>query len=96
MLSVEKDVNLCHSQEIYLTNMENSTATKTGLDALKTASKKIVPKVAKATGESKGDQIANKIVKLKSVIGKYSRNVEKIVISPEKKEEILNELKQLL
>ena len=28
-------MNLCHSQEIYLTNMENSTATKTGLDALK-------------------------------------------------------------
>ena len=40
MLSVEKDMNLCHSQEIYLTNMENSTATKTGLDALKTTSKK--------------------------------------------------------
>ena len=33
--------------------------------------KKIVPKAAKATGESKGDKIANKIVKLKPVIGKY-------------------------
>ena len=33
-------MNLCHSQEIYLTNMENSTAAKTGLDALKTTSKK--------------------------------------------------------
>ena len=40
-----KNINFCHSQEIYLTNMEKilDTATKTGLDAPKTASIKGSP-----------------------------------------------------
>lgn len=42
-----------HLGEIYLTNMEKKlldTAKKTGLGALKTGSKKIVDKAAKAIG----------------------------------------------
>ena len=38
-------------------------ATKTGINALKTASKKIIHKAAEATGEFLGNKIAEKIVK---------------------------------
>ena len=44
------------------------TATKTGLDALKSASKKVVHKAAEAIGEFIGNNIADKIVKPKPVI----------------------------
>ena len=60
-------------------------ATKTGLDTLKTASKKITYKAVEVTGESIGNTTANKVVK-------PSRNVEEIIIPPKKREEILNEL----
>ena len=60
-------------------------ATKTGLDTLKTASKKITYKAVEVTGEFIGNKTANKIVK-------PSRNVEEIIIPPKKREEILNEL----
>ena len=43
-----------HSREIYLTNMEKQlldAATKTGVDTLKAASKKVVHKAAEATRE---------------------------------------------
>ena len=43
-------------------------ATKTALDALKTASKKVVHKAAEATGEYLGKTIANKIVKSKPLL----------------------------
>ena len=39
------------------------TATKTGVDALKTASEKVVHKAAEATGEFTGNKIADKIKK---------------------------------
>ena len=58
----------------------------TGLDSLKTASKKVVDK----TGEFVGNKIPDKIVKPKHVIN--PRNVEETIIPPEKREEILNEL----
>ena len=38
-----------------------NTTTKTGIDAAKTASKRIVPKTAEATGELIGKKIADKI-----------------------------------
>ena len=47
----------------------------TGLDALKTTSKKVFHKVAEATGEFTGNRIADKIVKPKHVIDENSRNV---------------------
>ena len=40
-----------------------NTATKTGLDDIKTASKKLVHKTAEATEELIGNKIADKIVK---------------------------------
>ena len=55
------------------------TATKTGIDSAKTASKRVVQKTAKATGDLVGNKIADKItsldkqkVKKKKVKGKKS------------------------
>ena len=69
------------------------TATKTQLDVLKTATKNSAHKAAEATGEFLG----NKIVKKKKVKSDHnSRNVEETIILPENREEILNELRQVL
>ena len=51
------------------------TVTKKGIDALKSASKKVVHKTAETIGELIGSKIADKIVKL-------SRNVKEITILP--------------
>ena len=40
------------------------TATKTGIDAAKTASKQVVQKTAEATGDSVGNKIVDKITSL--------------------------------
>ena len=72
----------------------------TGLDALKSASKKIVHKAAEATGEFLGNKIADGVAKSNDDnIAKpveTPRCFEDIIIPPEKREEILNELRQLL
>ena len=67
----------------------------TGLDALKTASKIVVHKAAEATGEFKGNKVTDKIVKQKPVIDENSRDAEKVIIPPEKREEISKELRQV-
>ena len=64
--------------------------------ATKTVFKKVVHKTAKRTGESIGNKFADKIVKPKSIYEMNSRNFEEIVTPPEKREEILNQLKQAL
>ena len=69
---------------------------ETGLDALKTATKKVAHKVAEAKGEFIENKIANKIVKPKAVPDDNSRNVEEIIIPSEQREEILKELRQVL
>ena len=51
-------------------------------DPLKSASKKVVHKAVKATGESIGNKIEDKVVK----IDENSRNVDEIIIPPEKRE----------
>ena len=40
------------------------TATKTGIDAAKTASERVVPKTAEATGDLIGNKITDKITSL--------------------------------
>ena len=40
------------------------TATKTGIDAAKTASKRVVQKTAEATGDLTGNKIADKITSI--------------------------------
>ena len=76
--------NLSNKYEKKLMN----TAAKTGLKAAKTASKKGTHKTAEATGELRGYKIAEKIVKPKPVSDENSRNVEEIVIPPEKRQDI--------
>ena len=72
------------------------TTAETGLDPLKTVPKKVVHKAAEATGNFTGNKIADKIDKPKLVSGKKSIDAEEIIIPPEKREEILNELRQVL
>ena len=67
----------------------------TGLGALKTASKKVVHKAAEGTCEFTGSEIADKIVKAKPAIDENSKNIEEVIIPPEKREEILNALRQV-
>ena len=55
------------------------TATKTGRDAAKTASKRVVQKTAEATGDLIGNKTADKITS----IGK-PKDTEEIYILPEK------------
>ena len=64
------------------------TATKTGLDALKTASTKFVHKAAEATVQLIRNKIAEKFVKPKHGSNENSRNVDEIVIPSEKREQL--------
>ena len=57
-------------------------ATKTGLDALKTVSKKVAHKGAEATEEFIANKIADKLLKPKAMPDVNSRNVEEIIIPP--------------
>ena len=61
------------------------TATKTGMNAAKTASKRVVQKTAKATGDLIGNKIADNI----TPAGKTKENS----IPPEKRQEITEDLK---
>ena len=64
------------------------TATKTGIDAAKMASKRVVQKTAEATGDLIGNKIADKITS----IGK-PKEIEEIYISPEKRQQIIDDLR---
>ena len=69
------------------------TATKTGIDAAKTASKRVVSKCAEATGNLNGNKIADKI----TLIGKpkekeKTKEIEEIYMSPEKNQQNFKKL----
>ena len=70
------------------------TATKTGINAVKTASKTIVQKAAEDTG----DLIGNKIADKNTSIGKpkekeKTKEIDKIYIPPEKRQQIIVDLR---
>ena len=70
------------------------TATKTGIDAAKTASKRVVQKTAEATGDLIGNKIADKITSIgKSKEKEKTNKAEEIYISPEKRQPIIDDLK---
>ena len=72
------------------------TATKTGIDAAKTASKRVVQKTAEATGDLIGNKIADKITSVGKTKEKEKENTnkqEEIYIPPEKRQQIINDLK---
>ena len=67
-------------------------ATKTGIDAAKTASKRVIQKTAEATGDLIGNKIADKITS----VGKTNEKInkpEEIYIPPEKWQQIIYDLK---
>ena len=68
------------------------TAIKTGIDAIKIASKRIVQKTAEATGDLIGNKIAGKITSVGKPKEK-TKNTEEIYIPPEKRQQIIDDLK---
>ena len=64
----------------------------TGLDAVKTASKKVVHKA----GEFIGNKIANAVTNSNNDNIEKQEPAEEIIIQPEKKEEILHKLRKVL
>ena len=92
-------MDFCQLQEIFKQIQKRksiNTATKTELDALKTASKKVAHRAAKATEEFIGNILAGKIVKTKPGPDEKLKSFEEMVIPPEKRGGILNKLRQLL
>ena len=70
------------------------TATKTGIDAAKTASKRVVQKTAEAAGDLIGDKIADKIISLGKTKGKEKEDErQEIYIPPEKRQQIIDDLR---
>ena len=59
-------------------------AAETGLDVLKTDSKKVAHKAAEAAGEFIWNKISDKIVKSKPLIDENYRNVAEIIITLKK------------
>ena len=66
--------------------------TKTGIDAAKTTSKRVVQKTAEATGDLMGNKIADKITSLGKSNEKTNKP-EEIYILPEKRQQIIDDLK---
>ena len=70
------------------------TATKKGIDAAKTALERVVQKTAEATGDSIGNKIADKITSIgKPKEKEKTKEVEEIYISPEKRQQITDNLR---
>ena len=70
------------------------TATKSGIDAAKTASKRVVQKTAEATGDLIGNKIADKINSVGKLKEKReTKKVEEIYIPAEKRQQIIDDLK---
>ena len=70
------------------------TATKTEIDAAKTASKRVAQKTAEATGDLIGNKIADKITSIGEPKEKEkTKEIEEIYISPEKRQQIIDDLR---
>ena len=69
------------------------TTTKTGMDAVKIASKRVVQKTAEATGDLIGNNIADKITSIGKPQDKEKpKEIEEIYIPPEKRQ-IIDDLR---
>ena len=68
------------------------TATETRVDAAKTASKRVVQKTAEATEYLIGNKIADKITSVGKSKEK-TKKAEKIYVPPEKRQQIIDNLK---
>ena len=68
------------------------TVTKRGIDAVKTASERVVQETAETTGDLIGNKIADKITFL-SKSKEKTRKAEEIYIPLEKRQQIIDDLK---
>ena len=69
------------------------TATKTGIDAAKTTSKRIVKKTAEATEDLIGNKIADKITSIGKLKEKETKKLEETYIPPIKRQQIIDDLR---
>ena len=69
------------------------TTTKTGIDAARTTSKRIVQKTAEATGDLIGNKIDDKITSIDKTKEKETKKTEEIYISPEKRQQVIDDLR---
>ena len=69
------------------------TATKTWIDVVKTAPKRVVQKTAEATRDLLGNKIADKITSVSKLKEKEKKEAEEIYIPPEKIPQIIEGLK---
>ena len=68
------------------------TATKTGIDAAKTASKQVVQETTEATGDLIGNKIADEITSLGKTKNKEKEDErQEIYIPPEKSQQIIDD-----
>ena len=69
------------------------TSTKTGIDAAKTASKRVIQKTAEATGDLIGNKIADKITSVGKTKTKEKENERQgTYILPEKRQQIIDDV----
>ena len=72
------------------------TATKTGIDAAKIASKRAVQKAAEATGDLIGNKVADKItLSGKTKSKEKEKEEQEIYMPPGKKQQIIDDLRLL-
>ena len=92
-----KDMAFCHLQENLVISMEEKlidTATKTRIDASKTASKGVVQKTAEATRDLIGNKITDKITSVGKTKSKEKEDErQKIYMPPENRQQIINDLR---
>ena len=72
------------------------TTTKTGIDAAKTASKRVVQKTSKDTEDLIGNKIADKLTsigKRKEKEKEKTKDIEEIYIPPERRQQIIDDLR---
>ena len=82
--------------QFFLTKTKNNyDKSNTGLDALKTASKRVIHKAVEATSEFIGNKIADTVAKLDDNKIVKTKSAEEIILLPEKREEILRKLRQV-
>ena len=72
------------------------SATKTGIDAAKTASKRVAQKTAEATGDLNGIKIADKITSIGKPKEETKEKPEEIYIPPDKRQQIIDDLRLFL
>ena len=71
-----------------------NTAAKAGMDAAKTASKRVAQKTAEASRNLTGNKIADKIISIgKPKEKEKTKEIEEIYIPPEKGQQVIDDLR---